>query len=127
MLLKAANNEAFRVRSDRSGAPMFQLDHPDTSWLTATNILLGLVALLFTLATGCACVREIGARLRRRRAERRLQIRNNRLLITHLGVRMSDGGKPVGSPSSLFVTEDGLVNPSAPDDKEESNIIRSDN
>lgn len=64
---------------------------PDTFWLTATNVGLGLVTLTCFLVIAIGVWREWAARLRARAVERD----DHAFMVEGLGLTMADGGEPV--------------------------------
>lgn len=89
----------------------------ETMWLTVTNIALGIVTVICIAAVGYVAVKEYYVRV----AEK---IKVHSLLDDHsfalgdLGITMADGGERIDEQKT------GKRNP---DEKEEPNIIRSEN
>ncbi len=110
---------------------MFTITDPDTFWLTATNVVLGLVTLVCCVVVAAAVVQEIVVRMRRAHALRSLASDDHALLITDLGVTMADGGMRVDRETPLYVTERGFArkasNIGTSGDPDEPFIYRSEN
>ena len=64
---------------------------PDTFWLTATNVGLGLVTLACLLVIGIGVWREFAARA----AARVARGDDHAFVVEGLGLTMADGGEPV--------------------------------
>lgn len=80
------------------------MNDPSTYWLTITNIVLGLVALICTVAVGIGVVQELAARRKKRAAMSTIDREVTDLVaafgdghgfhVPTLGVTMADGGEP---------------------------------
>ena len=80
------------------------MNDPSTYWLTITNITLGLVTLICTVAIGIGIVQELAARRKKRAALSTLDREVTDLVagfgeshifnVPNLGVTMADGGEP---------------------------------
>ena len=80
------------------------MNDPSTYWLTVTNIVLGLVTLICTVAIGIGVVQELAARRKKRVALSHIDREVSDLVATYgdghafnlpsLGLTMADGGEP---------------------------------
>jgi hypothetical protein len=80
------------------------VNDPSTYWLTITNIGLGLVVLICTVAVGIGVVQELAARRKKQVSLSRLDREVSELVagfgdghafhVPNLGVTMADGGEP---------------------------------
>jgi len=80
------------------------VNDPSTYWLTVTNIVLGLVTLVCTVAIGIGVFQELAARRKKRAAMSALDREVSDLVqafgdghafhVPTLGVTMADGGEP---------------------------------
>ena len=86
---------------------MFDLTDPNTFWLNVTNIALGIVTLICCGVVGYGVVREVLARVRKRKANL-AEAEEHSLLVSDLGITMADGGVPI-EEKPLAVSEKGLT------------------
>ena len=71
---------------------MFNFNDPNTFWLNATNLVLGLVTLICCVAVGRGLYQEISARLKKRVP---VMADDHAFLVPDLGLTMADGGERV--------------------------------
>jgi hypothetical protein len=86
---------------------MFDFNDPNTFWLNVTNIALGIVTLVCCIVVGYGVVREVLARVRKRKVIL-AKADDHSLRVTDLGIIMADGGVPV-EEKPLAVSEKGLI------------------
>ena len=67
----------------------------ETFWLTATNIVLGLVTLVCCIVIGHSLLLEVKERLAARRTKLAVGADDHAFVIPMLGVTMADGGERV--------------------------------
>ncbi len=72
---------------------MLNISDPQTFWLNATNIALGLVCLACLALVGGAVVREVMARAKAR--QHAPESDPHTFAVPQLGTTMADGGDPV--------------------------------
>jgi hypothetical protein len=70
----------------------------ETFWLTATNVVLGLVTLVCILAIGFALYKDVRARVLARRSVALAHADDHAFVIPMLGVTMADGGERIAAP-----------------------------
>ena len=76
------------------GEAMVELSDSSLFWLNVTNIVLGIVTLVCCVAVGYEVIREIQARLRKRRSSS-APVNDHPLPLSKLGITMADGGKRI--------------------------------
>ena len=74
---------------------MFSTNDPEVFWLTATNIVLGLVVLSCIVIVALAVYKEI--RQRNSKHSSSPASENRGLVIPLVGPTMADGGEPIGN------------------------------
>ncbi len=94
---------------------MFESIDSETTWLTITNIGLGVVTLICLAAVGYVFVKEVVEGARSKVKVRQLQD-DHSFMLADLGITMADGGKAVN--------EKELVKKTGDDDP--PNIIRAE-
>ncbi len=67
----------------------------ETFWLTATNVVLGLVTLVCVIVLAHGVFLEVKARLATRRARLAVPADDHAFVVPMLGVTMADGGERV--------------------------------
>lgn len=99
---------------------MFDLFDPETYWLNATNIVLGVVTLVCLIAVSSTVVRELLQRARQR-VPVFAQRDEHTFVLSDLGITMADGGEKV-------IDECKVAEPRKEvQPKDGSNIFRSNN
>lgn len=99
---------------------MFDFFDPETYWLNATNIVLGVVTLVCLIAVSSTVVRELVHRARQR-VPSFVPRDEHTFVLSDLGITMADGGEKVIDETRVAKSPDE-VQP-----KDGSNISRSDN
>ncbi len=95
---------------------MFDLSDPNAFWLNVTNIALGFVTLICCIVVGYSVVREVSARVRKRKMA---EADDHAFLTPELGLTMADGGERM-QKSTLSVSEKGRVQEAKPRPKRHS-------
>jgi hypothetical protein len=86
---------------------MFDLNDPNTFWLNITNIALGVVTLICCVLVAYGVVQEVLKHVRKRKPNL-VEYDDQELLVTDLGITMTDGGVRVDD-KHLAVSEKGIV------------------